>query len=185
MLAVVMRAFANDLPRIPEQIETHLRAQDFQGAARFLHTQKGLAATVGARHLAGVARNFESAVKSAAGGDDIERSSVEMRTAVTALQAPLNAALAQLVSTPSKNSRTAETPQGVDRERLKQDLLALAELLRNSDMVALEVHALLQKTTGAQLGDALLPLGDAMASLHFEEAWKECQALIQAYCDAA
>jgi len=185
MLATVMQAFANDLAQVPEQIETYLRAQDTQGAARFLHTQKGLAATVGARHLSEVARNFESAVKSAAGGDEIADSLVQMRAAVTALHAPLNAALAQLASPPARESRAAGSPQGVDRERLKHDLLALAEQLRNSDMVALEVHALLQKTTGAQLGDALLPLGDAMASLHFEEALKACQALIQTHCNAA
>jgi hypothetical protein len=55
-------------------------------------------------------------------------------------------------------------------------LHALATLLRNSDMVALEAHALIKRTYGAQVPE-LAPLDAAMATLDFATAQAECNVL--------
>ena len=70
----------------------------------------------------------------------------------------------------------AAEPLPLDRQRFVLDLHALAALLRNSDMVALEAHALIKRTYGAQVPE-LAPLDAAMAMLDFATAKTQCDAL--------
>jgi len=71
----------------------------------------------------------------------------------------------------------------LDRVQLKQDLTALANLLQNSDMVALDVHNLVQQTFGHHLQQDLAPLKSAMAALDFEAAHALCIALLQSHTE--
>jgi two-component system sensor histidine kinase/response regulator len=66
MYATVLQAFADEMVQVPRQVHGHLAAGELVHAGRVLHTLKGLAATVGARHLAAVAARLEHKVKNGA-----------------------------------------------------------------------------------------------------------------------
>jgi HPt (histidine-containing phosphotransfer) domain-containing protein len=144
-----------------------------------LHTLKGLAATVGARHLAQVAAQLEKKVKQGVAQpehDDLVRS---LRSAIDALAVTLAPVLAiYRQDQPKATGPTAELAPA-EHVQLKQDLEALMRLLNNSDMVAMEVFAMLEQTFGAHLGDALEPLRLAMNDLDFATAAVQCQSLLE------
>jgi CheY-like chemotaxis protein len=175
----VLLAFAGDMGQVPDQLRNHLAAGDAPLAARELHTLKGLAATVGARHLAQVAAQLEKKVKQGVAQpehDDLVRS---LRSAIDALAVTLAPVLAiYRQDQPKATGPTAELAPA-EHVQLKQDLEALMRLLNNSDMVAMEVFAMLEQTYGAHLGDALEPLRLAMNDLDFATAAVQCQSLLE------
>ncbi|MDE2417268.1 MAG: CHASE domain-containing protein [Burkholderiales bacterium] len=181
MYATVLGAFAKEMDQVPHQVLAHLRAQEHAQAVRALHTLKGLAATVGARHLAAVAARLEHKVRAGAQAHEHADLVATLRSAIEALGDVLLPVLqryqeAQQVTFP------ADTTAVLDRSQLQRDLQALVTLLRNSDMVALNVHTLVQQTFGPQLQQELVPLKEAMASLDFPAAAAACEALIERHC---
>jgi HPt (histidine-containing phosphotransfer) domain-containing protein len=177
--AKVLQAFAADMGRVPGQLATHLSTGDATQAARELHTLKGLAATVGARHLAQLAAQLEKKVK--AGVDAAERADVvdELRSAIAALAVTLEPLLAQTPKSDPTASPTAAQLSTAERAQLHHDLRALAQLLKNSDMVAMEVFATVDKNFGPHFGETIEPLRIAMNSLEFEAAEAHCQKLLE------
>jgi CheY-like chemotaxis protein len=182
MYSTVLLAFAKEMVQVPDQVHAHLAANEQTHAARVLHTLKGLAATVGARHLAFVAAQLERHVK--AGTLPHEHGNVvdTLRKAIDALADALVPVLEQYqeANAPEENPGTL---LAFDRVQLRQDLTALVRLLKNSDMVALDVHTLVQQTFGAHLGGDLQPLQNAMDALDFESAAVHCAALLQTYSE--
>jgi hypothetical protein len=103
-----------------------------------------------------------------------------LRSAIDALATTLAPVLASYRQDQPKAAGPTAALATAEHVQLKQDLEALMRLLNNSDMVAMEVFALLEQTFGAHLGDALEPLRVAMNSLDFVTAAHECQTLLDA-----
>ncbi|MGI9134064.1 MAG: PAS domain S-box protein, partial [Rhodoferax sp.] len=173
VLASVLKRFERDLRGVPEQVARHLQGGAVPEAVRALHTLKGLAATVGARHLAQVAADLEKQIKGTL-------STPDCAALVQSLQAAVDATGAQLVIALQQFSVGSEAPApvdtGLDRAALAQDLRALCELLERFDMTAMEVHAQLRRNYGAALGPSAEALDEAMASLEFAKAAQVCRA---------
>jgi PAS domain S-box-containing protein len=179
MYASVLVAFAADMVLAPEQLRAHLAAKDFEQAVRALHTLKGLAATVGARHLSQVAAQLEKAIKEDPASQPPGHMVHTLRHAIDALAKTLEPVLAA-----SARANLAPESQGpasntVNQAQLVSDLGVLIRLLKSSDMVAMEVFAMVDQTFGTHLQATLDPLRAAMNSLNFAEAAQQCQALLQ------
>jgi CheY-like chemotaxis protein/HPt (histidine-containing phosphotransfer) domain-containing protein len=176
--SAVLLAFAADMRHTPDQLHAHLAGGDTLQAARVLHTLKGLAATVGARHLAQVAAQLEKTVTSKVDAPSLNTAVATLRSAIEALAETLvpvlNADQEGLQQVPA-SPRAMAAPQ---QAQLKKELLALVRLLDTSDMVAIEVFSRVDKAFGMQLGGAIVPLRAAMNALDFAAAAVHCQALL-------
>ncbi len=186
MFAAVMRTFLRDLERIPSQLRTYLQADQMGDGMRVLHTLKGLASTVGARHLAGVATQLEARCKE----DTTALVQANFDDWMPSLQAAIDASVQALQPVLERYAAIAdsgaaavspEADGGQSGPQLAADLHALRAMLVQSDMQALEVFARLRATHGATLGDALNDLHEAMDILDFEGAAQHCTFLLGVY----
>jgi two-component system sensor histidine kinase/response regulator len=150
-------------------------------AGRALHTLKGLAATVGARHLAQVAAQLEKAVKAGAEAHTHSTLVGTLRSAIDALADTL----VPVLNAYQEGQQPASAPQvppaalvASQQAQLNRELQTLVRLLNSSDMVAMDVFTALDKAFGAQLDGALDPLRSAMNGLDFGAAAAHCQALL-------
>jgi len=184
MYTNVLGAFAREMVLAPDQVHAHLRAEQNTDAVRALHTLKGLAATVGARHLAAVAARLEHKVRNGALPEEHENLVDTLRTAIDALADTLMPVLQQYQEALAPSPQVATASGALDRGHFRRDLQALSTLLGKSDMVALEVHTLIRTTFGAHVAQELKPLNDAMAALDFAAAQSACAVLIQQFGDA-
>ncbi|MBK7006027.1 MAG: PAS domain-containing protein [Burkholderiales bacterium] len=186
MFETVLRTFVRDLRHMPAQLKSYLLQGQRADGARVLHTLKGLASTVGARHLAAVARQLEARCQPMAagmGGADVE---ALMQTLQTAIDASLQTLQPELERRTPIDAAIA-APGAGDHEKngaqLVADLHTLRALLAQSDMQAMELHAQFCSAHGAALGAALDDLNSAMAALDFDMAAQHCTALLQTYPD--
>jgi HPt (histidine-containing phosphotransfer) domain-containing protein len=178
----VLQSFTKDMVWVPAQLSSYLKSGNSQEAGRALHTLKGLAATVGAMHLSRCAAQGEARLKN---GITIS----ENDGFVDELQAHIHTSMKaiQRVQLELKSSHAPESPQDstpvqpVDRKKLAADLMALAGLLAQSDMGALDVHASIQQRYAAALGTEIELLDEAMAGLDFSNASEACDSLIRNY----
>jgi PAS domain S-box-containing protein len=184
MYSTVLGAFAREMVQVPDQLHTHLQAHEQAHAVRVLHTLKGLAATVGARHLAGVAARLEHKARN--GTQPYEEIAMcdTLQKAIDALADSLVPVLQQYQDA-AKSEAAAEGAGGeaapLDHVAFVRDLTSLNNMLGNFDMLALDVFALIKKTYGAPLAQPLRPLEDAMAMLDFAAAQGVCAALTQEF----
>jgi len=179
--SAVLLAFATDMVQVPDQLHTHLTEGDVVQAGRALHTLKGLAATVGARHLAQVAAQLEKAVKAGAEAHTHSMLVGTLRSAIDALADTL----VPVLNAYQEGQQPASAPQvppaalvASQQAQLNRELQTLVRLLNSSDMVAMDVFTALDKAFGAQLDGALDPLRSAMNGLDFAAAAAHCQALL-------
>jgi HPt (histidine-containing phosphotransfer) domain-containing protein len=84
----ILAGFAADHAGDVQSIETALARGDADAAVRCAHTLKGLAATLGARHLAGAALALETAIR---GGAPPPRVAACLAAAAGALRAAIDA----------------------------------------------------------------------------------------------
>jgi PAS domain S-box-containing protein len=175
MLAGVLQTFARDMALVPSTVQALLSKGESLEATRALHTLKGLAATVGARHLSLVAAAVERQLKQASAQAGASALVQELQDAVDATTHALAPVLQR--STPaSATAAAAHTTEG--DAALLADLQSLCDMLEKSDMSALELHARIRQVHDAALGPDSGPLDAAMAELEFERAAKLCSALI-------
>jgi CheY-like chemotaxis protein len=183
LFARAIHGFADDLGRVPAQVQALLAQGDAPAVWRSLHTLKGLAGTVGmvdvARGLAALEAQHKNLPPPGA--------------AAAALPAALLAALQPLVDDtlralepvlqryPRQESGPVVEPVALDAARLAADLHALCDLLQASDMAALAAHQQLCQVHAGALGAALAPLDAAMAALDFEKAVGLCRTLAKSY----
>ena len=178
--ANVLRAFAKDMVQVPAQVSAHLQADEQTPAVRALHTLKGLAATVGARHLAAVAAQLEHQVRSGALPHEHAEVVQMLGSAVQALAEALAPLLQQFQEEQASASVDHSALPPLDNTQLRSDLANLATLLRNSDMVALDVYAKVQQTLGAHLAQELAALKQPMDAFDFAAAATQCDVLLAA-----
>jgi two-component system sensor histidine kinase/response regulator len=165
--ASVLEAFALEIAHVPPL------------TTRAMHTLKGLAATVGARHLSSVAAQLEQALK--AGVPDTDTETVHTHMAAQ-LQIAVDALLVNLLPLVQRykaaNAQAAAGAQGpLNKAQLQRDLQALCMLLEESNMRALDAHTQVQKLYAAHLGADLQPLHDAMGVFDFATAREVCLKL--------
>ena len=182
--ATVLQAFAKEMVQVPDQVHAHLQTGEQTQAVRVLHTLKGLAATVGARHLAAVAAKMEHKVKNGTLPHDHADVVATLRNAIDALGDALVPVLQQYQEAQEPVAADADAIMALDRVQLRQDLNALATLLNNSDMVAMDVHALVQQTFGPHLAHKLAPLKQSMDTLDFAAAAAHCAALLADFAES-
>ncbi|MEJ6004709.1 response regulator [Paucibacter sp. AS339] len=176
----MLRNFVADLPAMQTQLGQQAASGDQAAALGLLHTLKGLAATLGAKPLAAEASRCESAMPTDADWrDGVDAVLQAMRQAGPGL-----ARLAQQMQTQASEAESA--PAGAqpgalpdsEREVLRAELQDLLQLLRDSDMDALQRLQFLQSRFGAFLGQRLEPLDEALSRLEFDTAVALSQQLI-------
>ena len=177
----LLRNFVRDLNEPSNSPARQLEQGQVAEAARNLHTLKGLAATLGAAALARHAASAEDALATLPGAS---LAAGPLKAAIDALGAciePLRAVSLALDSEPAPHSPEATgsaAPQ--DRLEMTRDLEALAGLLRQSDMAAIDAMARLRTRFAATLGEGLEGLDEAVNGLDFDRAGEHCRDLLHA-----
>ncbi len=169
----ILQAFLVEIAAAPTQLEALLKSRDSIGAARLLHTIKGLSSTVGAQHLSQVCKDAEHSLKTSSEGTSLVP---RLALAVERTTAELQAVQSTLATAPQ-----ADAPPPIaqpDAVVLLQGLQTLRLLLRDSDMQALEVFARLQHQPSPTDVAAWQALQSAMMSLDFAQALTHCDTLI-------
>ena len=174
MLVGIVQSFAQDLPQVPRRLEDGLATGAQQEVVRTLHTLKGLASTVGARHLAHVAGDLEARCKAGLSPSERIDCVAQLQAAVDASLGSLADALARYPGAASLAVAGAELKDAGFQAAVR----ALADLLAQDDMQALEAYAALRNAYAPVLGTALDPLDQAMTGLEFEEALACCRGLL-------
>jgi CheY-like chemotaxis protein/HPt (histidine-containing phosphotransfer) domain-containing protein len=178
LYADILRAYLRDTAALPDQFDALIAAGDSAAAVRLLHTLKGLSATVGATYLAALARSMELTAKSGSAAAQWQQLGPVLRQAVTATLASMGQIAARYAPDEGTTSAGAEPP---DMERLRAELQELQELLKTSDLRALEVHARLPATSVPGLPQWEIGMGalaEALQGFDFAAGVMACESLI-------
>jgi CheY-like chemotaxis protein len=181
LYATVLQAFEAEMLSALEQLRTHLHTDALDLAKRAMHTLKGLAATVGARHLSSVAFQLELALKAGVAPDDHDGLVDQLQLATDALSVRL-VPLRVCYQSSSANTSSVSAIAPIDKAQLQSDLQALCRLLDGSNMLAVNAHAQIQKSHGTQLGADTEPLRHAMGRIDFVSARAACDVLLAKHC---
>jgi HPt (histidine-containing phosphotransfer) domain-containing protein len=145
-----------------------------------LHTVKGVAATLGAEALAAEASQHESKL-SDQGGTAAARQNLLDAEQSLARASPslcrLLEALQQIAQSPDQGL-SAITLSESERLSRRVSLQRLADLLRNSDMAAMDAVGLLQGPFGGAQAEQLQALDAAVNALDFDAALRHCEDLL-------
>jgi two-component system sensor histidine kinase/response regulator len=174
----ILTSYLAEIATLPDQLDRSLLAGDRAGAARLLHTLKGLSATVGASDLAGVAKQIEGVLKTADAGLTHDALRGSLRDAVRRaeqIMGDIAGRYAKAPQTPAPG-RVAVAPA---LTALGPQLSELRELLSHSDMRALEVYAGLRDALGQSAPSALQALDSALAAFDFPHGAACCDAWLQ------
>ncbi|MFY7864188.1 PAS domain-containing protein [Roseateles sp.] len=201
----MLRNFAVDLPAMQTQLRSLLDQGDAAAARLLLHTLKGLAATLGAQRLADEAGLGERAAASAsadsaategplwrAGVEAILHTMSQAGPGLQRLAQQMHAAMQPPVQTASAADVLAAAPLNArpeaqlamerltasERQDLQAQLQDLLDLLRDSDMEALQFLPVLQARYGLVLGGWLEALDEALSRLEFDAAMALCRQLL-------
>jgi HPt (histidine-containing phosphotransfer) domain-containing protein len=150
-------------------------------ARRAMHTLKGLAATVGARHLSLVAAQLEKTLKADVAQSEHAAMLAQLQQAIDALSAKLTPLLGSYKAT-AGNTATSDAAKPMNRAQFQCDLDVLCKLLEDANMLALTAHTAIQNNYGAQLGTDFEPLNQAMLQFDFVSARRACMALLAKHC---
>jgi len=185
----MLARFVTDLASWPAQLRTDMAQGGEAAAARQLHTLKGVAATLGAGALATLAGQAERHVsvgvtasesREAIAGvvDAINAAAPGLRALLRALQTHDDQPAAAAAAAAAAGAGAGAGAEMSDPAALRAGLQALAGLLRNSDMAALEALAGLQRQHPRALGGRLVQLDDLVAGLEFAPALACCDELL-------
>ena len=177
LLQRAITAYVADARLLPLRLEQGLQHGELEQVKRELHGLKGLSATIGAMALSQLAAQAEKLVQSSECIESCLRAVAHLTTEL-ADQLPLLEAVARRL----QDGGAAPVPCQLVGTRTEADLAQLHSLfaaLRSSDMVAMELHAMLRQRLDAEWNDAMEPLDLAMADLEFEAAASACEKLIR------
>jgi CheY-like chemotaxis protein len=177
MYAQALQSFVNDLPAKPAELERLLVAGTGADVVRMLHTLKGLSATVGASALSQTVAQLEKTCKGDLAQLNADALVDQLQTAITLAMQRIAPVLAHYAPAPQAVVQ-AEGAAPLDLALFHADLQALVELLRRSDMRAMDAHMQLQQRGGTQKQTQLQPLREAMDKLDFAAALQICEGLI-------
>ena len=181
MFASILRAFASDLAQTPAKVEESLEAGRHNETALLLHTLKGVAATIGARHLSQVAARWEQSVKT----PTLEMDSIglleQLRSAVSAAALAMEPLLTKYQRDNNAQPPLTITSVALHPSSLKDvqmELQSLIDLLKDSDMLALDNFNRIRQSAASLLGTDLAPLDAAMDRLDFSTAITLCESAL-------
>jgi CheY-like chemotaxis protein len=178
LLGSVLRSFARDLSKAADQMRVLLSEGAAPEARRAMHTLKGLAATVGARHLAQVAADLERRLERSPAPADAQEMARTLQTAIDATAQSLVPVLRQY---PADEPVSAMVAVDDDPVALVQDLRVVCAMLERSDMDAVQAHARMRLVHGATLKPSLDALDASMNALDFQAATAQYLALLAAH----
>lgn len=173
----ILQSYLVDAADYPNQLDRLLGADDSVAAARLLHTVKGLSSTVGAVGVAMIAKSMEETLQGTHAFSALKLRK-EFRTAMESVVQQLTAISNELAADADASVRPVEVPTANSEHALER-LRRLDDLLQQSDMEALQVHAELMQMPSREL-DMVSGLDEAIAALDFNLAHKRCAALIEA-----
>jgi signal transduction histidine kinase/CheY-like chemotaxis protein len=172
MLHSVFRSFARDALQVPQQLQDQMEAEDVEQAARTLHTLKGLAATVGAGVLAAQVAALEKRVKA-------RIAAPEFAALLTTLRGGIDEALEAIEKELSSHTPVAPEDAGaLPEEDVHSELQKLRDLLRNSNMGAIDAFNHLKRAHGSVLPASWTELKTAIDELDFVRAAAACDVLL-------
>jgi CheY-like chemotaxis protein len=163
------------------EFERLLRIPSMLEAGRHAHTIKGTASTLGAIQLAKFASELETLCKTAPNSDVLMKQSQALTELVSATQVSFQRVLlclqppfAEPVSAAKPGLNTASAAKS---DSARRALMELTELLKKSDMLALQRFEELQDVLSNVGSQPLEALEAALQRLEFEEAQKICQEI--------
>jgi PAS domain S-box-containing protein len=178
LYARILRDYLREITHLPDQLDRLLHDGDLASAARLLHTLKGLSATVGASHLASVAREAEAIVKNTHA--DAARPPSEWHARFRTAVLNTGRTMGEIARKLTQASVPADSPKAaLDLPRLLAQLRELQGLLKRSDMRAMDVHAQLDSTLAQIAPEAFSGLNAAMLAFDFALGVIQCENLIQ------
>ena len=172
-------------------LKQYLATNDFQAAARSLHTFKGLVATLGAQSLADLAASTEQLIR------EIEPDSDQhalLGKPIADLEKLLDQVLQELSDLPAVSDRAGEliaivTPADAYAEAsqrnasLHQDLATLMEFLKTNNMRSVALCAQIRQVHSHWLDiqdlDLLLDIDERISQLDFPQALLLCNQLLE------
>ncbi len=165
-------ALAQTYEKEAAQFMPSLRAApDAAAAANILHTFKSAAAIVGASALQSRAAELEASLR---GGGELAAHELAQ------LDAMVQASSGELARSVQALTASLAAPPGTPAASLADLLVALDALLAAKDMEALSTLDALEAAYGAHMGERLEPLSASIAVLDFDQARRECSALLAA-----
>jgi CheY-like chemotaxis protein len=192
-LARLHAQLLGDLERTPEELQRHAALGQWQEAARWLHTLKGSAATLGAARLARAADGAERALKS----QEIANADVWLHMLQPALAQTVAALKARtapdnppVLATQPWSGVTQQAQGALGSASANTDLQTLRSLLQAGDMAALEAVEALRQRHPALWDETLTQelaraLARAVVALDFSVAQAECERLQVALAQCA
>ena len=181
----VLRSFLTEIARLPEQFDAQLACANLVTAERMLHTLKGLASTVGAVHLAAVARKAQLSVWQALDKNqplDALHLSAELHTALANTQTVMERVAAAYEQKITDLATAAPVVPDLPASAHVTDASLLQEwlaLLKASDMRAVAVFEQLRGKDLAGDPSVWQALRQAMDDFDFERASRLGQTLLK------
>jgi len=178
----MLESFLQETADTEAQANQWWQDQNITDLARWLHSMKGLTATIGHSMLSQTMALAERSAKYPPTESlDTSEPPPWLRLVHQALQQarPMIRRLIQnlkVEEAATPGAAVAATP--LDRDQFQQDGQALLKLLERSDMQAMEAFAQMQRTYAPWLADKLTPLNDAIGRLDFAAALSLCQQLL-------
>jgi len=184
--ARMLRGFESELAGAGALLQGQVEARDLTALARALHTYKGGAATLGLTALAASQSEQELRVRRASADDlplltDIAAAASRAIEAARPALAALNRAFDRLAAQALDKSAEPEAPpEGEGNyQQLKLQLDLVGELLRHSDMAALDALVRLPRPFPAGLKEPLQALEASATELNFDLALSQCAQVIK------
>ncbi len=179
LYASIVKAYLVELGGQADQLDRLLQNDDLVGAARLLHTLKGVSATVGADYMAAIAKAAEAAVKRASPGLPLDDLRAHVRSAALGTMRAMEALVHQYECTHVTNASKAVAGalSAADRQQLGLALAELKVLLENSDLRALTVHQQLVTRYPLAAKDGYDALEQAISAFNFVQAAAQCAQL--------
>ena len=178
LYARVLHSYLSEIALQPDLLEAALNHADWASAERLLHTLKGLSATVGARYMAAFARKTELAIQAAQQANaatpplDLAMLCSDFAAAVRATRSVMQ----QVADACTAGQPAARLGNPGATAADQATLLRFQELLKTSDMAAIEVFEQLQSSPEFTRHAGFQKLADAMAAFDFAGAARLCQA---------
>ena len=180
LYATIVRAYLAELNSQADHLDRLVQNDDLAGAARLLHTLKGVSATVGADYMAAIARAAEAAVKRASPGQTLDDLRAHVRSTALGTVRAMEAVAQRYECNDVANTSEAKAGalHAADRQQLRPALAELKILLENSDLRALTVHQHLLSRYPLHAMDEYDALDQAIGAFNFEQAAAQCAQLL-------
>ena len=175
LYAQLLAAFIGQAPATIAGLHEFARHGDVAGARASLHALKGLAGTLGIEPIAAAAAAAEASCDGAWEGWMAGEAILGCCDALASARLGLKRLQAACVGDSLQAEAVVEPlTAGAVLVRLER----IAQLLRQSDMAALDLVSSLRRQSGAALGQELAALDDQVGQLQFGPATELCDALI-------